>query len=93
MSVTEARASLPAVVDRVLAGDEVTLTRHGVAVAVIVRPDVLAVRRAASTMAVADLIGDALDAGRLLHLDSLPLIDSARADALVADVSQSRSRG
>ena len=41
MTVSEARAALPEVLNRVEAGEEVTITRHGRAVAVVVRPDVL----------------------------------------------------
>lgn len=37
---------MPELLDRVLAGDEVTITRHGRPVAVVVRPDALRVRRA-----------------------------------------------
>ena len=46
MSVTEARAALPDVPDRVIAGEEVTITRHGQPVAVIVRPETMRARRA-----------------------------------------------
>jgi antitoxin (DNA-binding transcriptional repressor) of toxin-antitoxin stability system len=46
MTVSEARAALPELLDRVLAGEEVTITRHGRPVAVVVRPDSLRVRRA-----------------------------------------------
>ncbi len=41
MTVSEARASLPELLTRVEAGEEVTITRHGRPVAVLVRPDVL----------------------------------------------------
>lgn len=41
MTVSEARAALPEILNRVADGEEVTLTRHGQAVAVIVRPDVI----------------------------------------------------
>jgi antitoxin (DNA-binding transcriptional repressor) of toxin-antitoxin stability system len=41
MTVSEARAALPQVLNRVADGEEVTITRHGRAVAVIVRPDVI----------------------------------------------------
>jgi prevent-host-death family protein len=34
VTVSEARTTLPDIVERVLAGEEVTLTRHGQAVAV-----------------------------------------------------------
>lgn len=41
MTVSEARAALPEILNRVADGEEVTITRHGQAVAVIVRPDVI----------------------------------------------------
>jgi len=41
MTVSEARAALPEVLNRVADGEEVTITRHGKPVAVIIRPDVL----------------------------------------------------
>jgi prevent-host-death family protein len=37
MTVSEARAALPEVLNRVAEGEEVTITRHGRAVAVIAR--------------------------------------------------------
>lgn len=42
MTVSEARAALPQILDRVLAGDEVALTRHGEPVAVVARPELAA---------------------------------------------------
>jgi prevent-host-death family protein len=45
MSVSEARAALPALLDRVEEGEEVTITRNGRPVAVVVRPDMLRSRR------------------------------------------------
>ena len=41
MTVSEARAALPEVLNRVTEGEEITITRHGQAVAVIVRPDIM----------------------------------------------------
>jgi plasmid stability protein len=41
MTVSEARAALPDVLDRVAKGEEVTITRHGRPVAVVMRPDVI----------------------------------------------------
>jgi antitoxin (DNA-binding transcriptional repressor) of toxin-antitoxin stability system len=41
MTVSEARAALPEVLSRVADGEEITITRHGRPVAVIVRPDIL----------------------------------------------------
>jgi len=41
MTVSEARAALPEVLNRVAEGEEITITRHGQPVAVIVRPDIM----------------------------------------------------
>jgi prevent-host-death family protein len=38
---SEARATLPEILDRVQDGEEITITRHGKPVAVVVRPDVM----------------------------------------------------
>jgi prevent-host-death family protein len=55
MTVSEARAALPEVLNRVEDGEEITITRHGRAVAVIVRPDIMWSRsRAESLLAEAD---------------------------------------
>jgi antitoxin (DNA-binding transcriptional repressor) of toxin-antitoxin stability system len=55
MTVSEARAALPEVLNRVTEGEEITITRHGQAVAVIVRPDIMWSRsRAEDALAEAD---------------------------------------
>ena len=41
MTLSEARAALPAVLNRVAAGEEITITRHGAPAAVVVRPDII----------------------------------------------------
>lgn len=50
MTISEARAALPEVLDRVADGEEVTITRHGRPVAVVVRPDILWSRSRAETV-------------------------------------------
>ena len=40
MTVSEARAALPEVLNQVEDGEEITITRHGRPVAVIVRPEI-----------------------------------------------------
>ena len=64
VSVSEARAALPEILDRVLAGEEVTITRHGREVAVLVRPDAIRARRADQALAEAERLRDLLDRGR-----------------------------
>jgi antitoxin (DNA-binding transcriptional repressor) of toxin-antitoxin stability system len=69
MTISEARAALPEVLDRVADGEEMTITRHGRAVAVVVRPDILWSRgRAEEVIIQADslhqlLTGAAAEAG------------------------------
>ncbi|HVT68088.1 MAG TPA: type II toxin-antitoxin system prevent-host-death family antitoxin [Trebonia sp.] len=41
MTVSEARAALPDVLDRAARGEEITITRHGRPIAVVVRPDIV----------------------------------------------------
>ena len=88
MSVSEARAVLPEILDRISAGEEVTLTRHGKPVAVIVRPDTLRARRVLHPPAIN--ISELLEAGRRAPL-SEPLVNEAYADALSAEVRRSRT--
>ena len=92
MSATQARAALPEILDRVAAGDEVTITRHGQPVAVVVRVDALRVRRADQARAAAQRLGQLLD-----RLGEVPLDDAAaspisarRAEELVAELRASR---
>ena len=89
--MSEARASLPSIVERVIAGEEVTLTRHGEPVAVIVRPDLLRQRRAGAALAAATALNAALHRGGASPLTSAPTLSEQRADELAADVRAARS--
>ncbi len=91
MSVSEARAALPEVLDRVIAGEEITITRHGQEVAVVVRPDSIRVRRADRALAEAERLRDLLDRGRSTPLSDAPPVSVERAEELVAGVIASRS--
>jgi prevent-host-death family protein len=91
MSVTEARAALPELLDRVLAGEEVTITRHGKAVAVVVRPDALRVRRADQALGDAERLRDLFDRARATPLSNAPTMSAERAQELVAHVTAGRS--
>jgi prevent-host-death family protein len=68
MTVSEARAALPQLLDRVAAGEEITITRHGHAVATLVRPDALVSRRADAAYAAADRVRQLLARGRAADL-------------------------
>jgi prevent-host-death family protein len=92
MTVSEARAALPQLLDRVGAGEEVTITRHGKPVAVLVRPDALRARRAGEALTVAAAVGEALERGRQSPLATRPALRPARADALIEEIRAARSR-
>lgn len=91
MSVSEARAALPEILDRVVAGEEVTITRHGEAVAVVVRPDALRARRADEALAAAQRLRDLLEKGRTHRLAKRPTMTSERAEELIRDMRAARS--
>ena len=62
MTVSEARAALPEVLNRVSEGEEITITRHGQAVAIIVRPDIMWSRSRAQ-----DALAEAEQLRALMH--------------------------
>jgi antitoxin (DNA-binding transcriptional repressor) of toxin-antitoxin stability system len=88
--VTEARATLAELLERVGDGDEVTLTRHGEPVAVLVRPDVLRARRMESVAGGAESVRELLHRGRSRPLGK-PTLSPERAKELVAEVESGRS--
>jgi antitoxin (DNA-binding transcriptional repressor) of toxin-antitoxin stability system len=90
MSVSEARASLPDVLHRVEDGEEVTITRHGQAVAVIVRPDVLRSRRAVTTEANAERIHELLEGAKTAALAEATGLTAERAEELIAEIRAGR---
>lgn len=91
MTVSEARAALPQILDRVLAGEEVTITRHGKPVAVVVRPDALRSRRADEALAAAATVRAVLDRTSGSRLRHRPTLSRQRAEALVAGVRAARA--
>lgn len=90
ISASSARQTLPAQLDRVEAGEEVEITRHGRVVAVLVRPDKLKVRRAHGALSRADHIGAMLESARSEPLRP-PTVSVERAEELVEAVRADRS--
>jgi antitoxin (DNA-binding transcriptional repressor) of toxin-antitoxin stability system len=90
VTVSEARAALPDLLNRVDAGEEVIITRHGHPVAVVLRPDALRTRRADVALAGAAKVRTLLEAGRRspLPVDGL---SEDRADALIAEIRTGRA--
>lgn len=89
ISASEARQTFPAQLDRVEAGEEVAITRHGRVVAILVRPDSLAVRRTARAWAAAEATASRLQAAAREPLPpAVPTVTDA--EALVAAVDADR---
>jgi prevent-host-death family protein len=88
--VSEARATLPDIVDRVQAGEEVTLTRHGVPVAVLVSPTALRSRRATTAFQLASELGRLMDDARQRPLADATTIDTATVERWVAELYEAR---
>ncbi len=78
--------------NRVEAGDEVTITRHGRPVAVVVRPDGLRARRAGGAMTEAARVRELLVTARGSAIPKDGGLSPSRADELVDDVRRGRSR-
>lgn len=92
MTVSEARAALPEVLNRVAEGEEITITRHGRAVAVIVRPDVIWSRsRAGEAMSESDQLRDLLTAAADSELPAAGVADGY-AEELIAAIRADRDR-
>lgn len=91
VTASDARATLPDLLDRVANGEEVTITRHGQPTAVLVRPDALRSRRAVELFKKTDELHDLLESARHLELYSLPGLSKERAEELVASVRASRN--
>jgi antitoxin (DNA-binding transcriptional repressor) of toxin-antitoxin stability system len=90
MSVSDARAALPDILSRVENGAEVTITRHGRPVAVIVRPDVLRSRRAQPALEQARRVHELLQTAREHARPTAGGISGRRADELIADIRSGR---
>ena len=90
ISASEARQTLPAQLDRVEAGEQVAITRHGRVVAILVHPDTLRTQRAADTWAAADAIAERLARARREPVRAAPMSEE-RLAVLIESVHESRS--
>jgi prevent-host-death family protein len=90
MSASEARAALPELLNRVEDGEEVTITRHGQPVAVLVRPDALRVRRAETALDDAARIHDLLAKAAAAPLPEGSGLTEQRAEELIAEIRAGR---
>lgn len=93
VTASEARASLPELLNRVANGEEITITRHGQPVAVMVRPDLLRSRRIDDLMAGARRIEELLVEARKRPLGSGPGISAESAEELIREIRADRDAG
>lgn len=91
MTVSEARARLPEVLDRVAAGEEITITRHGAPAAVLLRPEAVRSRRASGAIERAREVDVLLAAAREQPL-APPAVAGPRVDELVDALRADRDR-
>ncbi len=89
LTVSQARASLPELLTRVEDGEEITITRHGRAVAVLVRPDVLWTRSSVAIEA-AGRVHDILAAAAESELPEDTGLTAATAEQLLAEIRSGR---
>ena len=91
MTVSEARAALPEILNRVSEGEEITITRHGRAVAVIVRPDIMWSRsRAEEVLAESARLNDLLQAAADSELPAARGLTEQYAEELIAAIRADR---
>ena len=91
ITVSEARAELPELLSRVDGGEEITITRHGRPVAVLVRPDALRSRRAGAALDDAERIHELLTQAAAAGPSRRPRTDStARRGADRRDQGRAR---
>jgi antitoxin (DNA-binding transcriptional repressor) of toxin-antitoxin stability system len=90
MSASEARAALPELLNRVEDGEEITITRHGRPVAVLIRPDALRVRHADVVLGEATQIHNLLAEAAATPLPQDSGLTEQRAEELIAEIRASR---
>jgi antitoxin (DNA-binding transcriptional repressor) of toxin-antitoxin stability system len=90
MTVSEARAVLPELLTRVEHGEEVTITRHGRPVAILVRPDALRSRRAGEVLDSAERIHALLAEAAVTTFPQGAGLTSQRAEDLIHEIRAGR---
>jgi prevent-host-death family protein len=90
VNASEARAGLPEILDRVAAGEEIIITRHGRPVAVVLHPDAVRSRRADAALATADRIRELLRSGRASPLPTGGGLSERRAEELIDEIRGGR---
>ena len=89
-SLTDARARLPELLDRVAAGETIHITRHGKRAGVLIGNDVWMKTRRHDVLVQADELGRRLEEARGKPLLPIPLNTEWDVDAHVAEIRAGR---
>ena len=92
ISASVARQTLPAQLDRVEAGEQVEITRHGRVVAVLASPDQVRTRRTSKVWQRADEIGRRLEEARNQPLRDTGGLSAEYAEELIRQIRADRDR-
>lgn len=92
VSVSEASARLPELLDQVEAGSEIVLTRHGKEVAVLIRPDLVGARRSSGLFEDAARLRRRMEQARREPLGEGPGMSAERAEECIAEIRAGRDR-
>lgn len=90
VTVSEARARLPSLLDRVARGEEVTITRHGQPAAALVAPDALRASRNQATFEDADRVWEILRRARSSPIPAGRGFSRGQAERLIAEIRRDR---
>ncbi len=90
VTATEARAALPDLLTRVEHGEELTITRHGRPVAVLIRPDALRSRRTTDVFDVAADVHELISHAGSTAGHDIAGLSAERADELVREIRADR---
>jgi prevent-host-death family protein len=90
VTASEARAALPDLLTRVEQGEEITVTRHGRAVAVLVSVGALRSRRAGAALESAARVQELLAEAAATAAPDGPGLTGQRAEDLIAEIRAGR---
>lgn len=90
LTVSQARSTLPGLLNRVESGEEILITRHGRPVAVLVRPDAIRNHRARPALDAAERVRTLLIAAAAEPQPTVAAVTAQRAEELIRDIRVAR---
>ncbi len=90
LTVSQARSSLPELLNRVESGEEILITRHGRPVAILVRPDTVRSKRAQAVLDAAERVRTLLVEAAAVPRPADAAVTAQRAEELIRDIRIAR---